>query len=62
MPNHDPRLVSETYGRVAAKFADAFADAFVDELAAKPLDSALLEREPYASEHPSTRGYLLARR
>jgi len=36
---NDAKLVSDTYGRVAAKYADAF----VDELAAKPLDRALLE-------------------
>lgn len=36
--HNDPALVSETYGRVAARYADAF----LDELTAKPLDRALL--------------------
>lgn len=38
MPRHDPELVAATYGRVAARYADAF----LDELVAKPLDRALL--------------------
>ena len=36
---NDPADVRTTYGRVAARYADAF----VDELARKPLDRALLE-------------------